>query len=99
MLKTGEKQVLRIGRFSPNGAYLTDEEGNEVLLPNRYLTPDMKEGSDTEVFIYTDSEDRPVASTDMPYVMQGEVALLQVVAAFGGNEWLAGGDGGGLRPM
>lgn len=79
MLKTGEKQVLRIGRFSPNGAYLTDEEGNEVLLPNRYLTPEMKEGSDTEVFIHTDSEDRPVASTDMPYVMQGEVALLQVV--------------------
>ena len=79
MLKTGEKQVLRIGRFTSHGAYLTDEEGNEVLLPNRYLTPDLKEGTDAEVFIYTDSEDRPVASTDMPYVMQGEVALLQVV--------------------
>ena len=60
-MRTGEIQTLKVGRISDYGVYLTDEEQNEVLLPNRFTRLDMKEGDSVEVFVYHDSEDRLVA--------------------------------------
>lgn len=68
-----------VSRISDFGLYLKDEEGVEVLLPNRFTRLDMKEGDSVEVFVYHDSEDRLVASTEKPLIKVGEVAALKVV--------------------
>ena len=73
-MKTGQIQTLEVSRISDFGLYLKDEEGVEVLLPNRFTRLDMK-----EVFVYHDSEDRLVASTEKPLIKVGEVAALKVV--------------------
>lgn len=78
-MKTGEIQVLTVARVSDYGLYLKDEEGAEVLLPNRFTRLDMKEGDEVKVFVYHDSEDRLVASTETPLIKVGEVAALKVV--------------------
>ena len=78
-MRTGEMQILKVGRISDFGLYLVDEEGAEVLLPNRFTRLDMKEGDSVEVFVYHDSEDRLVASTERPLIKAGEVAALKVV--------------------
>ncbi len=79
IMKTGEIQTLKVGRISDYGVYLTDEEQNEVLLPNRFTRLDMKEGDEVRVFVYHDSEDRLVASTENPLIVAGQVAALMVV--------------------
>ena len=79
IMKTGEIQTLKVGRISDYGVYLTDEEQNEVLLPNRFTRLDMKEGDEVRVFVYHDSEDRLVASTENPLIVAGQVAALKVV--------------------
>ncbi len=79
MLTAGSKYTLHLSRFTENGAYLMDEDMKEVLLPKRYVTSDMEEGDSIEVFIYHDSEDRLVATTDTPKIMAGGVASLEVV--------------------
>ena len=78
-MKTGEIQTLKVSRISDFGLYLIDEEGAEVLLPNRFTRLDMKEGDEVSVFVYHDSEDRLVASTEKPLIKAGEVAALKVV--------------------
>ena len=79
MIKAGYIQSLCVNRFTQNGAYLKDENENEVLMPNRYLTEDIKEGDEVSVFVYHDSEDSLVASTDLPYALAGEFASLEVI--------------------
>lgn len=85
MIKIGVTNKLMIKRFTDNGAYLTDGGEQEVLLPNRYLDPDQVVGDEVECFVYTDSEDRPVATTEKPFAQVGQVAFLQVadVSRFG----------------
>lgn len=78
-MKTGEIQRLKVNRISDFGLYLVDDEGVEVLLPNRFTRLDMKEGDEVDVFVYHDSEDRLVASTEQPLIKVGEVAALKVV--------------------
>lgn len=78
-MRTGEIQTLTVARISDYGLYLTDGEGTEVLLPNRFTRLDMKEGDEVSVFVYHDSEDRLVASTETPLIKVGEVAALKVV--------------------
>ena len=78
-MKTGQIQTLKVSRISDFGLYLIDDEGAEVLLPNRFTRLDMKEGDEVEVFVYHDSEDRLVASTEQSLIKVGEVAALKVV--------------------
>ncbi len=78
-MRTGEIQRLKVSRISDFGLFLADEEGAEVLLPNRFTRLDMKVGDEVEVFVYHDSEDRLVASTERPLIKAGEVAALKVV--------------------
>ncbi|MEG2319527.1 MAG: S1 RNA-binding domain-containing protein, partial [Mucinivorans sp.] len=70
---------LTIARATDNGVYLEDEDHNEVLLPNRYVPENYSLGDTIEVFIYFDSEDRIVATTDIPKIMLGQVNSLKVV--------------------
>ena len=75
----GELNTLKVNRVSEPGIYLISGDGTEVLLPNAYVTKDMDIDSLLEVFIYTDSEDRLVATTLKPYVYLYEIASLEVV--------------------
>ncbi len=64
----GQNNKLTIQRFAPPGAYLVDDEGEEVLMPNRYVTESHYIGDEIDVYIYKDSEERLVAVTDYPYI-------------------------------
>ncbi|MDE6703579.1 MAG: GntR family transcriptional regulator [Muribaculaceae bacterium] len=78
MINIGKYNRLRVARFVDFGAYLTDDNGNDVLLPARYVPADAAVGDEIEVFVYNDSEDRPVAVTEHPFACVGEFAFLQV---------------------
>lgn len=80
MIKIGNYNTLRVSRFVDFGAYLAGDNGVEILLPNKYITEDMAIGQDVEVFVYTDSEDRLIATTERPFATVGEFAFLQVKA-------------------
>ena len=79
MLKAGHTQKLTITRISEYGLYLADEEQAEVLLPNRYVSLTDRVGDEKEVFVYPDSEDRLVATTETPLLRAGEAGYLKVV--------------------
>ena len=78
-MKVGHIQTLKVNRISDYGLYLVDDEGQEVLLPNRYVSLTNAIGDEIEVFVYHDSEDRLVATTDKPLITEGRVAYLKVV--------------------
>ena len=77
MINIGQVNTLEILRETDHGIYLVDEENNEVLLPNRYVPETFKIWDKLDVFVYLDNEERPVATTDMPYIKLGEFALLR----------------------
>lgn len=78
-MKVGHIQTLKVNRISDFGLYLIDNEEQEVLLPNRYVSLENKVGDEIEVFVYHDSEDRLVATTDRPLITEGKAAYLKVV--------------------
>ena len=78
-MQLGKINTLTIKRFAPPGAYLIDLQENEILLPNKYLTPEMEEGTEVEVFVMKDSSERLVAVTETPHVLLGDFAFLNVV--------------------
>lgn len=78
MINIGKKNRLRINRSVDFGLYLGDDEGNEVLIPSRYVNFDIEKGKEVDVFVYLDSEQRPVATTLTPYACVGEFAFLKV---------------------
>ncbi len=84
-LELGQINTLMLDRLTTPGAYLLALDGNDVLLPGPYLTDTMKEGNLIDVFLYTDSEDRLVATTLKPTAILDEMALFEVVdtAPFG----------------
>ncbi|MCA0152871.1 CvfB family protein [Winogradskyella vincentii] len=77
MMQLGEYNTLEILRDTDPGLFLGDEEGNEVLLPNRYVPEEFNIGDKIEVFVYLDNEERPVATTDKPYIAKGDFSLLR----------------------
>lgn len=78
-MKVGQIQTLKVNRISDYGLYLVDDEGGEVLLPNRYVSLENSVGDELEVFVYHDSEDRLVATTERPLITEGRAACLKVV--------------------
>lgn len=84
MLKIGDYNTLEIVKMVEFGAYLYSS-GTEILLPKKYVPAEAEIGQMIEVFIYTDSEDRLIATTLKPIAKVGEFAYLEVMdnAAFG----------------
>jgi len=78
MLKIGDYNTLEIAKMVDFGAYLYSS-GTEILLPKKYVPTDAKVGQMIEVFIYTDSEDRLIATTLKPIAKVGEFAYLEVM--------------------
>jgi predicted RNA-binding protein (virulence factor B family) len=77
MIHLGEYNTLTILRETDPGLFLSDEEDNEVLLPNRYVPKEFKIWDKLEVFVYLDNEERLVAVTDKPFIKKNEFALLR----------------------
>ena len=84
-IKQGVVNTLKVNRVSEPGIYLITGDETEVLLPNAYVKKEMAIDSLLDVFIYTDSEDRLVATTLKPYLYLNEFANLKIVdsAKFG----------------
>jgi len=82
MAEIGRRNTLRALQGSPQGLYLDGGDLGEILLPRRYVASGIAPGREVDVFLYRDSEDRLVATTETPRVMAGECAVLEVV---GGN--------------
>ena len=78
MIKIGEYQTLSVIRARAQGFYLGDDDGEEVLLPLSHVPDDLGIDDKIEVFVYTDSEDVPIATTDKPLLTVGEFASLKV---------------------
>jgi len=84
-LELGVLNTLRVDRDTPHGVFLMAEDEKDVLLPKAYVTDEMLEDVLVEVFLYTDSEDRLIATTIKPKAMLDEFGLFEVVdvAPFG----------------
>lgn len=73
----GTKAILEVKKILPFGVIL---DQREILLPLQYVPKHCKVGDQIEVFIYTDSEDRIIATTLTPYGVLGEIVCLEVVS-------------------
>ena len=74
----GRINHLRLVRFAKQGAYLANEMLEEVLLPKKFIPDDARIDQYLDVFLYTDSEDRLVATTQTPFALRDEVAILEI---------------------
>lgn len=73
----GKKQVLKVVKQTDFGVYLgTDED--RVLLPRKQVPAGTQIGDGIEVFLYRDSKDRIIATTNEPKIRLGEVKPLKV---------------------
>jgi len=79
MVEIGKINKLEIAREVPFGVYLNGLELGEMLMPQKFLTPGLQIGDFVDVLVYKDSEDRLVATTEKPYALAGEFALLKAV--------------------
>lgn len=84
-MEVGTFQVLEAYKETQNGMFLRDKDQDEVLLPAKYVPTDLKEGDQIEVFIYLDSQEREIATTQKPKINPYEFAFLTCVdeAPFG----------------
>src|SRR5688572_15528591 len=80
MATIGRRNTLKIVREAPPGFYLDGGELGEILLPKKYIPRDVKPKDLLNVFVYLDSEDRLVATTETPLAEVGDFAALKVVS-------------------
>lgn len=80
MIKLGEKQTLLVVKKVDFGVYLSDDRQSDekVLLPAKQVPEGAEIGTEIEVFIYRDSDDRLIATTKEPKIMLGDVRILKV---------------------
>jgi len=74
----GKMNPLKVVKIVDFGVYLDGGSDGEILLPTRYVPENCQVDDVVDVFIYTDSEDRLIATTLIPYAMVGEFACLEV---------------------
>ncbi len=79
MITIGQTYHLDVVKTIKFGAYLDAKDLGEVLLPQKYVPHNLAVGDTIEVFLYLDSEDRPIATTQIPEARAGEFAYLKVV--------------------
>ena len=81
MADVGRMNKLTVVRKAEHGVYLSGDRNNDILLPKAYVPEGCKIGDEVEVFIYRDSEDRIIATTQTPLAMVGEFACLKAVSS------------------
>ncbi|MBN2635073.1 MAG: GntR family transcriptional regulator [Prolixibacteraceae bacterium] len=80
MTEIGKINKLSVVRETENGVYLDGVELGEILMPQKFVTQEVKNSGVASVFVYTDSEDRLVATTENPKAMVNDFAYMQVVS-------------------
>lgn len=80
MIRIGQYNKLKVAELSQFGAFLDGGNLGNILLPNRYTDENLKPGMEIKVFIYLDSEDRLIATTEKPKAKVGDFAYLTVSA-------------------
>lgn len=78
MIELGKIQKLKIVKMAEQGAYLGENSNEKVLLPKKQLPENAAVGTEITVFVYRDSEDRLICTTNMPKITLSEVAVLKV---------------------
>ncbi len=78
MIELGKYNELVAYRETEFGWFLTNEKGEEVLLPNKLVPENLEKGDELSVFIFLDSEERLTATTQTPKIHLGEFAFLEV---------------------
>jgi len=76
----GQRNILKVIKEVDFGLYLDGGKLGEILLPTRYVPANCNIGDDVDVFLYHDSEDRVIATTETPYAMVNECAYLKCIA-------------------
>lgn len=79
MLTLGEHHILKIDRDTEPGLFLKNDDGDEVLLPNKYKPENFDIGDEIRVFVYLDHQERPVATNLEPFIKLDRFALLKCV--------------------
>ncbi|MDE3182600.1 MAG: RNA-binding protein [Bacteroidota bacterium] len=79
MVKMGEYNVMKVLKERPMGFFM-DDGGEGILLPKRFVPQGTKIGDKLKVFLYFDGEDRPIATTQKPYGVLGDIVKLKVVS-------------------
>lgn len=87
MIQVGKYNQLTIQRFKDAGAFLEDGKDG-LLLPKRFVPKEAKVGDVLSVFVYHDGDDRLIATTQQPYAIVGDIALLKVVGTSGHGAFL-----------
>ncbi len=80
MVEIGKMNTLKVLRRAEHGLYLEGDDSNDILIPNVYIPEGCEIDDEIDVFVYRDSEDRIIATTQTPLAMVGEFAALKVVA-------------------
>lgn len=81
MVKIAKYNRMTVVRLVDFGAYLADDDKTcEILLPAKYIKAPLSPGDEIDVFVYRDSEDRPIATTLRPKAVADTMAYLEVVA-------------------
>ena len=80
MVEIGRFNTLTVVKIVDFGVYLDGGERGEILMPKEYVPANCFQDDVVKAFVYFDSEDRIVATTEHPHVMVGEFAFLKVVA-------------------
>lgn len=79
MAEIGKYNTLKVIKKVDFGMYLDGGEGEEILLPKRFVPRGIHEGDDLEVFLYHDSENRIIATTQKPKGILGDIVMLEAV--------------------
>lgn len=77
-ISVGKYNSLRVARMVDFGAYLDGGDMGDILMPKKYLPDNVEVGNNIDAFIYRDSEDRLIATTEKPFAVVGEFAFLKV---------------------
>jgi len=80
MISIGKNHTLEVVKTVPFGFYLDADDLGEILLPRKQAPKNLSVGDSIDVFLYLDSEDRPIATTKTPKARIGEFAYLKVLA-------------------
>ncbi len=79
-MQIGQTHVLTVTRSASPGLYLAAGDLGEVLLPRKFCSEEIGEGDSITVFLYLDSDSRPIATTQRAKAQVGEFAYLQAIA-------------------
>ncbi len=79
MIKMGQHHRLRVSKIVPPGLLLNGHNYGDVLLPKKHAPKNLSKGDEVDVFLYLDSEDLPIATTQQPKVCVGQFAYLKAI--------------------